>query len=407
MKKSSAQLSPVFIILSVIAVSFFSYAMYNLSQLPTPEEKRKEFDAYNNELMIAEEAQVTGKTIEEIKNKRNADARKQQLKRDLQKGVESKNDELIIQSLKKLGTKELGSSYFLHNAMQLNNESALHLLLKNGVPCNYSSYTGGQAFAEATRSSNPKYIEILLDYNCSYDVDTKNLRPEESPSLEESIIKSPYPLKIYQLSEKHIQSGYKNKAFSSAICRGYYEQVASMLKLGANPNTYFNGKSPLHHSLICNKPKISFLLIEKGADILSKSEGRHVLTMAFAKGEIGVVKELLSRDPNYINRENIEHSIISSIFHLNKNKDSIRASISLLTEKGVSPSSILNKYPWLRKAINLQDSLLAEQLLELGNGLYDVKTIQKSIKYIEKRDINVYHKNKIIELLKNYASRNP
>jgi len=37
------RLSPIFIILIVIVVGVFAYAMINLGQLPTPEEEREAF----------------------------------------------------------------------------------------------------------------------------------------------------------------------------------------------------------------------------------------------------------------------------------------------------------------------------------------------------------------------------
>jgi ankyrin repeat protein len=401
-KKPSQHLSPTFIVLTVIAVSFFSYAMFNLGRLPTPEEKRKEFETYAEELQIAEEAQSTGVTIDAIKRKRKEDDRKFKLKSDLQKGIASNNESIVITSLEQINTDDLSATFILGDAIQNNNLKILQIMLNKGMNCNSSSVSGRNAFHKAIISNKSDYLKMLIDHGCSYNINDEV--GTNKKTLGERIVRSPLPIKIFNLSEKYVDPKYREKAFSYAISKGYYEQVATMLTLGMTPETRIDGYTPLHLSLLSKKSDISFLLIRNGASILTKSKGIHVLTTAFMKGEVDVAKEILTQDPNYIHREQIEHTIISKIFHLDKNPKTVRASLKLLVENSVPASSIVKSYPWLRKAINLQDSILAEQLLTLGSGIYDQTTINKALKYVESRNINIYHKNKIIVLLHGYDS---
>lgn len=401
-KKLSSRLSPTFIVLTGIVVSFFSYTMFNLGRLPTPEEKRKEFETYAEELQIAEEAQSTGVTIDAIKRKRKENARKYQLKNDLQKGVASNNESIVITSLEKINVSDLSATFFLGDAIQKNNIKIVKILLNKGVNCNSSSQSGRNAFYKAIISKKSDYIKILLDHGCSYNINDEV--GTNTKTLGERIVRSPFPIKVFSLSEKYVDLKYRKKAFKYAISRGHYKQVVAMLKLGMTPNTSVDGLSALHLSLFSKRTDISLLLIKRGANILANSKGKYVLTAAFMKGEVDVAKEILKQDPNYIYREQIEQNIISMIFHLDKNPKTVRASLKLLVENNVSASSIIKSYPWLRKAINLQDSFLAEQLLTLGSGIYDQTTINKALKYVERRNINIYHKNKIIALLQKYDS---
>jgi len=311
---STRKISPIFVILITIAVAAFVYAMINIGRLPTPEEKREAFDQQIKNAMIAEEVQATGLSPEEVKRRWQKRDEKQRLMVELNNGINQKDNKLVSESLRKLTKMDFYETggFVFRNAIVVDNEKAFRILLKKGIPCNNQSATGKSAFQAAISTANPSYIKMLLDNNCGYEKNSKQ------PSLEDRIINSAHPDKLFLLSEKYINPDYKNRAFLNALKRGMYEQVQTMLNLGANPNI----PNSLTASLFASDSKISFLLINNGADITAKStKGVHVLTTALMKGKVDVAREILRRDPDYIQREKIEHRILSYIFNLSKNSN--------------------------------------------------------------------------------------
>lgn len=363
--KGSITLSPVFVVLVVVAFSIFGFAMINLTNLPTPEEKREESIRQMEELMIIEEAQTTGQTIDEVKLRQQESGEKEAALNKLVVAINQKDDATFENSLSDIKVSDVITRRpgVLYYAVVANNAHAFRKLLEAGIPCDSESGTGRQAFTAAISSASPEYLEMLLEQNCEY------LPGTNRRNLEKQIIVSLHPEKIYQLSEKFFDGGYRDEAFLNAIRKRMSQQVQTMLDLGANPNVISKDRdmSALYMSLNNQMPQIAMRLIQMGADIKSKdSSGTHALTVAIRKGYLEIVEEMLRRDPEYIRRENLGSSSFAYAFKL-KEEMIRREAITLLLQNGVAPQEFKDGgVRWLIKAVQLQDPVLVTQLLDAG-----------------------------------------
>ena len=351
-------ISPLFIAFIIIAFSVFAFAMINLSLLPTPEEKRKEFDQKREALILAEEAQVTGITIEELKGQKKRALNQQEIVHNINQAV-SRSD---ITQLKKLLSNLKAvpdNSTALVSAVHAKNTDAFKLLLAANFPCSNDTDVGSRAFSASISSENHEFLKLLINNDCRY-IEQKNQK-----SLGERIAKSRSPDKIFLLPHLNLIEKFGDKALQNAIRRKREEQALRMIELGAN----INANNILELSIKSNTPKVALALIEKEVSLEDETKKGHrfsILTEAFKRGFIKVSKEILVRDPDYITRNMLEDSIYNASLSI-RNQELRRKSISLALKYGVKPEILKDKGSHgLIKAIFYQDDVIVEQLLEAG-----------------------------------------
>ena len=354
-----------FIILGIIALSI----IYQSMNAPSPEEERKRIF---------------------------------HIRVNLNKAIESKNDDLVARYLSQLNISDffgsVGGEYALSTTIRYKNTNALSLLLKKGVPCDNTTVNGKSAFNSAISAESAKYIKILLDAGCNYQ------ESPEQKALAERIINSKFPVKAFYLSNGYISADYPKKAFFIAIRKGMYDQVLKMLKLGIDPNTSNKrGVTALYTSVFLNRPKVMGLLLKNGANLsFRNSNGDDALSGAFTKGYLDIAKMILKLDPKYLQREKVTHLILSRIFHFNDNlsTNNIIKSLQLLIDNGVKPRELSKHHNWLRKAIRQQNPQFVKQLLELSQNSYTTSNIEKELSYIQSSKMGATTKNQITTLLK-------
>jgi len=353
-------ISPLFIGLIIIAFSIFAFAIINLSLLPTPEEKQKEFEQQMNNAILAEEAQATGKTIEELKGQKKHALSQQEIVHNINQAVLKSDIKLLKELLSKLNTP-LKNSTALVSAVNAKNTDAFSLLLAANFPCNNDTDVGSRAFAASISTESHEFLRLLIKNDCHY-IEQKNQK-----SLGERIAKSSSPAKIFLLPELNLIEKFGDKALQHAIRRKREKQALTMIELGANTNI----KDILELSIRSRSPMVALALIKNGAilkDQKTKGQGHHfsALLETIRRGYVDVSKEILARDPDYITRNTLEDSVYSASLSI-RNQEIRRKSIYLALKYGVKPETLRDKGSHgLIKAIFYQDELIVEQLLKAG-----------------------------------------
>ncbi len=398
LKIASIKLSPVFVVLITIAFAIFAFAMINLARLPTPEEKRQAFDRQMEDLMIAEEAQAMGGTVEEVKLRHQQAAKTNRLILELKKAMEQKDNTAVVKLIGEL-KDELPKRFpgMFRYAVNSNNEQAFHALLKAGLPCNRLSHVGGQAFKEAVLTDNPAFLQLLFENNCDYSARTQH------DSLENSIVKSSHPERIFLLPKTTVNNKYYEQALLNAIQKKLPQSALTLLDFGINPNVIAKrrNKSALYLSLSVDRKKntemvgVAMRLIQKGANIGTYAVGGNALLLAIKNGHVDIIGEMLTRDPDYLQRENLGETAFSTAFLYIKVSELRRDVLSLLLKNGVDPSKFKNGgIDWLMKAVKFQDVKLVEQLLDAGinpniiNNMRLVLGVAKNINTAQREIVN-------------------
>jgi hypothetical protein len=370
LKIASIKLSPVFVVLITVAFAIFAFAMINLARLPTPEEKRQAFDQQMEDLMIAEEAQAMGGTVEEVKFRNQQVASTNRLIQELKNSIAQKDNAAVVKLISELKDdlpKRFPGMY--RYAVNSNNEHAFRALLMAKLPCNRLSHVGGQAYKEAILADNPAFLQLLFEKNCDYSART------EHDNLENSIVKSSHPERIFLLPKTTVDNKYYEQALLKAINKKLSQSALTMLDLGVNPNTISKrrNKSALYLSLNVDRKKdtnmldVAMRLVQKGAKIGTNANGGNALIVAVRKGHLGLIREMLAGDPDYLRRENLGETVFTSAFLYIKDVELRRGVISLFLENGVKPSKFKNGgIEWLMKAVRFQDAILVDQLLNAG-----------------------------------------
>ena len=410
----SIKLSPIFIVLIIVTFSIFAFAMINLIRLPTPEEKRLESTRQMEAIIIAEQAQAMGGTVEEVKFRNQENNRKNKLLQNLIKAINQQDDIAVSSLIHQLKNDNKILSNVFTYAVNSNNEHAFRTLLETGVSCDYPSLIGTQAFMVAISSETPAYLNMLLEKKCSYSAHS------DSDSLGKRIVQSRYPEKIFQLPENLVENKYRDEGFLKAINKKRSQQVMAMLDLSANPNaTNHRHMSALYLSLLNNMPKVALRLVQKGAKIEAKHlVGRYeVLSWAIMKGYLDIADEIINRNPEYIRRNDLDRAVLSAAFYALKDKKLRQEALTLLLQNGVEPQKMQNGgIRWLIKAVELQDPILVKQLLDTGIDpnirskmrivLGVAESIDNSKSFgVDKPDVDI-DKNKIIAVLKQYGATN-
>ncbi len=351
-------ISPLFIIFIIITFAIFAFAMINLSLLPTPEEKRREVEQQMDAVILAEEAQATGVTIEELKGQKKRALNKQEIVHDINQ-ASLKGDIQKLEALLSKLTAPPQNSRALVSAVNGKNTEAFSLLLAAKFPCSNDTDAGSRAFSASISSENAEFLKLLTDNGCRY-IEQKNQK-----SLGERIAKSSAPDKIFLLPQLNLIEKFGGKALQNAIKRKREKQALTMIELGANIHT----KNILELSIRSNTPTVALALINKGVilgDEKSKDSRFSPLTETFKRGFIDVSTEILVRDPNYITRNAIEDSIYNISLSI-RNQEIRRKSISLALKYGVKPKKLIDGGSHgLIKAIFYQDARIVEQLLKAG-----------------------------------------
>lgn len=403
----SIKLSPVFIVLITVTFSIFAFAMINLIRLPTPEEKRLEFTNQMEAIIIAEQAQAMGGTVEEVKFRNQENNRKNKLLQNLIKAINQQDDIAVSSLIHQLKNDNKILSNVFTYAVNSNNEHAFRTLLETGISCDYPSLEGTQAFMVAISSENPAYLKILFEKKCRYSART------DSDSLGKRIIQSPYPEKIFQLPENLVEAKYRDEGFLKAINKKMSQQVITMLNLSANPNaTNHRHMSALYLSLRNNMPQVALRLIQKGAKIESEHLiGRYeVLSWAIMKGYLDIADEIINRNPKYIQQNNLDRVALSAVLYTLKDKKLRQEALTMLLQNGVEPQKLENGgIRWLIKAVELQDPILVKQLLDTGidpNKRSKMRIVLGVAESIDNSKSFDDDKDKIIALLKQYGATN-
>lgn len=308
----TTKLSPVFVVLIILTLGVFALAMINLVRLPTPEEKREEAMQQMDKIILAEQAQAMGGTVEDVKRRHEENDRKHKLTQNLVKAIKQKDDVTVAKLIHELKKDYKRMSNIFVDAGNANNEYAFRTLLDTGIPCNYSSHSGAQAFMVAISSENPAFLNLLLEKQCHYTPRS------EGDSLGKRIVQSRHPEKIFQIQGNGIDSKYRDEALLKAINKKMIQQVLMMLDLGANPNAASNRKnmSALFLSLRYKMPQVTLRLIQKGANIETEHlVGRfEVLSWAIYNGYMEIAQEVVKRNPDYIKQKNLAQSTLKAAF---------------------------------------------------------------------------------------------
>jgi ankyrin repeat protein len=334
--------------------------MINLVRLPTPEEKRLESIRQMEEVMIAEEAQAMGGTVEEVKRRHEDNYKKNELTQSLVKAIKQKDDVAVAKLIHELKDDPKRLSNIFVNAANANNEYAFRTLLETGIPCDYSSHPGAQAFMAAISSETPIFLSLLLEKQCNY------IPHSESDSLGKRIVQSRYPEKIFQISENLIDSKYRDEALLKAINKKMSQQVLTMLDLDANPNAVSKRRNmgALSLSLRNNMPKVAMHLIQKGAMIETEHlVGRfEVLSWAIMHGYLDIAQEVVKRYPDYIRRKSLGQSALKAAFFLKDTKQQTKALKFL--HSSIEQSEFDEVF--LNDIIRYRKSKIALAMLDLG-----------------------------------------
>ena len=405
-------ISPLFITFIIITFSIFAFAMINLSLLPTPEEKRKEIEQQMNNIILAEEAQATGKTIEELKGQKKRALNQQEIVHNINQAVLRSDIAQLKELLSGLNTPPKNSTALV-SAVYAKNTDAFSLLLAANFPCSNDTDAGSRAFSASISSETPDFLKLLIENNCRY-IELNNQK-----NLGERIAKSSSPAKIFLLPHLNLVEKFGDKALQHAIRKRREKQALTMIELGANTNT----ENTLELSIKSNTPAVALALIKKGAVIKDEKRKGHrfsILIEAIKRGFINVSKEILVRDPNYITRNELEESVYIASLSI-RNQEIRRKSISLALKYGVQLEKLRDKGSHgLIKAIFYQDELIVEQLLEAGvnpnypDGLNLALIVAKNIhssRYKQSRKIygmtqgtSLEKEQRIISLLEKYGA---
>ncbi len=422
-KTGSIKLSPVFVVLVLISFAIFAFVMINLVRLPTPEEKRQAFEQQMDAAMIAEEAQAMGGTVEEVKLRHQQAANTNKLIQELKKAIKQADNavlEELISELKDDLPKRFPGMFFY--AINSNNEYAFGVLLEAGLPCNRLSHVGGQAFKAAIVAETPAFLQLLFENSCDYSAHT------EHDSLENSIVRSIHPERIVLIPKVPEDNSYQEQALLNAISKKLSQSALTMLDLGINPNAISKrrNKSALYLSLNADRKKnkdmldVAMRLIQKGAKIGTKSIGGNALLLAVKKGHLEVIREMLTHDPDYLQREKFGETAFSSAFLYIKEVELRRNVLSLFLKKGVNPSKFKNGgIDWLIKAVLFQDPTLVKLLLDAGidpnipSNMRLVLNIAKNINKLQDQTlekitaiepVNSLEKDNIISILEQHGA---
>lgn len=407
------KVSPVFVVLIILTFGVFAFAMINLTRLPTPEEKREETMRQMGKIMLAEQAQAMGGTVEDVKRRQKDNEKKNELTRNLIKAIKQKDNVAVDKLIHELKEDYKRISNIFFDAGNANNEYAFRALLETGIPCNYSSHSGSQAFMSAISSENPAFLNLLLEKQCNYTPRS------ESDSLGKRIVQSRYPEKVFQLKENRLDVKYRDQALVQAIKKKKIQQVLNMLDLGANPNAASNRKnmSALFLSLRYKMPQVTLRLIQKGANIETEHlvDRFEVLSWAIYNGYMDIAQEVIKRNPDHIQRKNLSLTTLTAA--LSTLNDSVlrREAVMLLLQQGVEPKKLQNGgINWLIKTVKLQDPILVKQLLDSGidpnirDKMQMALGIAKSINISKTRDVDkpkaIAKKEKIIAILEQYGA---
>lgn len=395
---ATIKLSPVFVVLVILIVAVFAYAMVNIARLPTMEELA---DKQITERILAEETQAMGGAVENVRQ-RDHDIR------SLSKAILQKNNSEVTKLIHALKNNPKILNHAFSSATNANNEYAFRALLESGVSCDYPSPGGIQAFRGAIRSKNTAFFDMLLEKKCNYSANSTD------DILGKIIVQSRHPERVFKLPDEMVDHLYRDQAFLKAIKNKMTQQVLSMLELNANPNTISrnNNKSALYFSLQNNMPKVALRLIQQGAMIKTDYliHQYEVFSWAIRRRYLDISREILKREPNYIQENNLGESALSSALRILDDINLRREAVTLIIQNGAEPSKSKNGgVRWLIEAINIQDPIIVKQLLNKGidpNKPQNMRTalgIAKSIKNkpmgLDKTGINS-NKSQIINILK-------
>ena len=244
------------------------------------------------------------------------------------------------------------------SAVNVRDTEVFKILLAANFPCNTDTDAGSRAFSASIGSEDPVFLKLLLEKNCNYT------QQNNQKSIGERIIRSKFPIKIFQLSDPALVEKFSGQALQKAIKKRRAKQALAMIELGANVSK----NNLLELSLRNNMPKVALSLIKKGApleDVKSKTQFS-VLAKSIKQGYIDVFQEILERDPDYITRNKLEDSVFSTSLSI-RDQVKRRKSLSLALNYGVKPESLKDKGSYgLVKAIYYQDDIIVEQLLKAG-----------------------------------------
>lgn len=372
MKKISIQtgkVSTAFVILMSVALTAFVAAMIYISSLQTPREK---FDAEQekiNKLTMIEEAQNLGIPVEEYiktREKRSFDSKHI---RKIEGAIVNKDDELLASLFNEIPDYDFAKykpNLFKFVAIQ-KNENAFRYFLDQGVPCDYKSPLGENAFASLVQKPYEKYLNILIEFGCDIGI-------EQDPSkLQAAFARSDSPERILMYPLTDSNKDQYEFAFIQSIANGKTKVALEFIDRGVNINTIKSTKygnlSALGLSVQKNLPEVAVRLIEKGADLIYKKDlkqARVLLLTVLQKKQLSVVKAILKRDPEIITREKLANNFLSSALQLH-DIDPEFSIISLAFQNGVTPSDLSsNGAELLSSAVRSSNYKLVAKLLELG-----------------------------------------
>jgi ankyrin repeat protein len=196
----------------------------------------------------------------------------------------------------------------LHIAIEQQNSQLVKYLLEQGASLESRDRDGTTPFLYAVKSENFPVVKYLIKHGATVDdTDTKG-SAFHYLAINDNIEIAEYLFKLYPYLVNFRNIKNVPPIFFAAM-NGSFKVGKFLIENGADINEKVNGKTPLHYASANGNVLLIELFLKHGADIDLQSDSGTALHLASASGNIDAVRYLIFKGAD-INMENYRGSAL-------------------------------------------------------------------------------------------------